>query len=267
MSSNRRSTALRRRAKPLADNTLARVAKGTMCYVVNSPKPFLVSINHADGTMRDGPVDEPLTTLTAKRGEALVTPFVSYAQQGGGNQKWRDDAYPWRVGDHLWVREAWRTPANWDDRSPAQLAVSCPEAGYERAWCPIHWEVDGTRANWGDWREHEAGRLRASMHLPRVFSRLTLVVTGVKVERLQDISEADAVAEGIEPVLDFMPYGNHWKRYRDGGWNGYVDNPIGSYASLWTEINGSGSWEANPWVVAPAFTVHKQNIDAMKEAA
>ncbi|MEW9304497.1 DNA cytosine methyltransferase [Labrys neptuniae] len=77
--------------RPLADNTLARVAKGTMRYVVNSPKPFLVSINHADGTMRDRPVDEPLTTLTAKRGEALVTPFVSYAQQGGRN---RDIAEP-----------------------------------------------------------------------------------------------------------------------------------------------------------------------------
>jgi len=72
--------------RPLADNTISRVAKGTMRYVVNAAKPFIVSINHADGKDRDRSLDEPLGTLTGKRGEALVTPFVTYAQQGGRNR-------------------------------------------------------------------------------------------------------------------------------------------------------------------------------------
>ena len=74
-----------RAIRPLADNTLSRVAKGTMRYVVNAAKPFIVKVNH---TERDEPrardIDAPLATLTGKRDDALVMPFVSYAQQGGG---------------------------------------------------------------------------------------------------------------------------------------------------------------------------------------
>ncbi|GLS44420.1 DNA cytosine methyltransferase [Methylobacterium brachythecii] len=78
--------------RPLADATMARIAKGTMRYVVNSPKPFLVSVNHGDSRgRREYPLDEPANTMTASRGEAIVTPFVSYGQQGGGN---RDAADP-----------------------------------------------------------------------------------------------------------------------------------------------------------------------------
>lgn len=73
--------------RPLADNTLARVAKGTMRYVVNAAKPFLVSINHGDsGGRRHRGLDEPMPTATVYGGQALVTPFVSYAQQGGRNR-------------------------------------------------------------------------------------------------------------------------------------------------------------------------------------
>lgn len=73
--------------RPLADATMARVAKGTMRYVVNSAKPFLVSVNHGDSRgRREYPIDDPTNTMTASRGEALVQPFVTYAQQGGGNR-------------------------------------------------------------------------------------------------------------------------------------------------------------------------------------
>ncbi|WP_241131120.1 hypothetical protein [Achromobacter xylosoxidans] len=93
--------------------------------------------------------------------------------------------------------------------------------------------------------------------MPRSVCRLVLEVTGVRMERLQDISEADAVAEGIDDVTTEVapsdPEFRFWRRYRDGGWNGYTDNAIASYASLWTEINGQGSWEANPWVWVVEF--------------
>lgn len=73
--------------RPLADATMARIAKGTMRYVVNAVRPFLVSVNHGDSRgRREYPLDEPLNTMTASRGEALVQPFVTYGQQGGGNR-------------------------------------------------------------------------------------------------------------------------------------------------------------------------------------
>ena len=73
--------------RPLADATMARIAKGTMRYVVNAARPFLVQVNHGGGAGgRAHDVEEPHPTLTGGRGEALVTPFVTYGQQGGGNR-------------------------------------------------------------------------------------------------------------------------------------------------------------------------------------
>ncbi|MFC7408749.1 hypothetical protein [Hydrogenophaga atypica] len=74
---------------------------------------------------------------------------------------------------------------------------------------------------------------RPSIHMPRWASRITLEVTEVRVERLQDISEADAQVEGV---------------YTDPACPAYD-----AYAQLWDEINGAGSWEANPWVWAITF--------------
>lgn len=70
--------------------------------------------------------------------------------------------------------------------------------------------------------------------MPRWASRITLEVVGVRVERLQEISEADAKAEGVT-VYDGGVC------YRDG------------YAALWDQINGPGSWAANPWVWVVEF--------------
>ncbi len=81
-----------RAKRPLADATMARIAKGTMRYVVQAARPFLVRINHGDSRgRRDRGLDEPMPTATHYGGDALVTPFVSYAQQGGAN---RDIADP-----------------------------------------------------------------------------------------------------------------------------------------------------------------------------
>ncbi|MCC0809428.1 DNA methyltransferase [Methylobacterium sp. W2] len=78
--------------RPLADATMARIAKGTKRYVLDAAKPFLVRVNHGDSRgRRDRGLDEPMPTATHFEGDALVTPFVSYAQQGGMN---RDAADP-----------------------------------------------------------------------------------------------------------------------------------------------------------------------------
>jgi hypothetical protein len=88
---------------------------------------------------------------------------------------------------------------------------------------------------------------RPSLFMPRWASRLTLLVTDVRVERLQDISEADAIAEGWpnEPGAAL----------RDA-------YPIGWYANLWNSLHGHDAWDANPWVVAVTFAAQRGNIDA-----
>jgi hypothetical protein len=96
-----------------------------------------------------------------------------------------------------------------------------------------------------------------SIYMPRWASRLTLTVTDVRVERLQAISEADAIAEGLRwrPVLEA------WSASDSDSWPTWR-SPIRSYAGLWNHINGSGSWNANPWIVAVSFTPELRNIDS-----
>lgn len=101
-----------------------------------------------------------------------------------------------------------------------------------------------------------------SIHMLREFSRLTLIVTDVRVERLQDISKADAIAEGIEPYSGIDPDCYGYRNYADAdpfprAWL----SPVGSYRTLWNSLNGPGAWEANPWVVAVSFDVIRENID------
>lgn len=83
--------------------------------------------------------------------------------------------------------------------------------------------------------------------MPRWASRITLEITGVRVERLQEISEADALAEGIEYSERFNGYcigmAEHFNSH----------DPRQSYFSLWEAINGPGSVEVNPWVWVVEF--------------
>lgn len=166
---------------------------------------------------------------------------------------------PFRPGERLWVREAWRLPATLDADSPAQFAAGIREMGCTGPNGLVCFEADGRDA-WGDvYGTLPVGRLRASMHLPRALSRLTLYVTDVRVERLQDISEADALAEGCTPRRDgWFPIIDE-KR----GLTGSAPDARSAYAFLWNAINGPGSWEANPWVVAYTFVPRLGNIDTL----
>ena len=118
--------------------------------------------------------------------------------------------------DRLYVRETWAAPHAYDHLPPRLIPQDAR----------IHYAAT----------EDRGGLLwRPSIHMPRWASRITLEVTGVRVERLQDISEADAEAEGI----DFI------RHYPD------ADETLTAkvlYEVLWESINGPGSWEANPWV-------------------
>ena len=135
---------------------------------------------------------------------------------------------PYAVGDRLYVREAHKLI----DR----------HCDYRADWP----EENQRFFNW-----------RPSIHMPRWASRLTLTVTDVRVQRLQDISEADAMAEGCDAVLALTikrPNGAH------------PGNPRECYCDLWNSLHGPGAWDANPWVVALTFTVQRGNIDQIGDA-
>ena len=158
---------------------------------------------------------------------------------------------PYAVGDRLYVREHWRTVARLDDVAPRYIepgTLISHEANYESE------PNDGCR-----------GKLRLGMHMPRWPSRITLTVTDVRVERLQDISEADAQAEGLIRANG----GLGWWHGFEADPPGYLPHPLarGAYALLWNHLHGPGSWEANPWVAAYTFTVHLGNIDQIVRAA
>jgi len=84
---------------------------------------------------------------------------------------------------------------------------------------------------------------RPAIFMPRAASRIDLEITGVRVERLQDISETDAQAEGCS-LEGMTPSGD------DSG--SAIYGP-GGYRALWEQINGAGSWAANPWVWVVEF--------------
>lgn len=146
------------------------------------------------------------------------------------------------VGDRLWVRETW---AHVPLKGGAMGAIY--RADGESA-------EDDIEEGWDF-----LGKWRVSIHMPRKFSRLTLAVTDVRVQRLQEIGEGDAKAEGVieyEPdeldPAEFAPC--------EGGY--IYNNAVSAYGDLWNRINGAGAWDANPWVVALTFTVERRNIDA-----
>lgn len=94
---------------------------------------------------------------------------------------------------------------------------------------------------------------RPSIFMTRAASRILLEIVSVRIERLNDITQADARAEGVETVPNFFALGcrGGWKDYR--GQETAVISPRSSYCTLWESINGVGSWASNPWVWVVEF--------------
>lgn len=136
------------------------------------------------------------------------------------------------VGSHLYVKETWRTSAVSDDTKPSLLFD-----GADRIW----YEADG-------YRDHLAGKVRQSIFMPRWASRLTLEITDIRVERIQDISHEDALAEGCT--------GYNWvasSPYISGPHTDDGELPVEEYERLWESLHGSGSWAKNEWVWVISF--------------
>lgn len=139
-----------------------------------------------------------------------------------------------KPGDRLWVREThYVESAGYKDGSGKRILYRATDPDAPAAWTP-------------------------AIHMYRFASRITLVVTATMIEGLQDITEVDAMREGMqEPTL----------RNLGGELAQAALSERQVFSRLWRHLHGDDSWAANPDVVALTFTVHRQNIDAMAVAA
>ena len=137
-------------------------------------------------------------------------------------EKWNEGYFPYgQVGDILWVRETFK-PADIPEETGLyefKASLQDPDA----VW------------NKGIWKP--------SIHMPKAAARIWLKITKIKVERLQDISEEDAMNEGVE------------YEWYDQSRNIKIEAAKSLFKKLWQVINGRESWEANPWVWAIEFEV------------
>lgn len=133
-------------------------------------------------------------------------------------------------GDRLYVREAHALWADDESRIAAQAIEGTDDPCIYRA----DYIADANCENMG------GDRWRPSIHMPRWASRLTLTVTDVRVQRLADLTDEDAQAEGMAPLMN--------------------PEPVEAFRALWNSLHGPGAWDANPWVVAVSFTVQHGNI-------
>lgn len=242
-----RKTQTRRVVKPPAD--LARDGRkscGPMLYDLSRAwvdRGFPMDENNEVMlTDRWGTSDNPAPE-SAYRFQYLKVPFAhpSDGWAKDGQDAARRVYCPYgEPGNSLWVRETWR-PANWSA---------------EGGWGEVEYAAGGRRQIEGPWSFSRmfpdgkpADRWRPSIHMPRWASRLTLRVEAVRVERVQEISEQDALAEGV----DFAKHEPGQSQTR---------NPPPLYPRrdgfirLWDSINGPHGfgWDANPWVWVVSFS-------------
>lgn len=136
-------------------------------------------------------------------------------------------------GNLLWVRETWRQ--------------GFPKTSFSDG---IIYRADKAKAlGMQEYADHH--KWKPSIHMKRKHSRLTLKITDVRVERVQDISEDDAIAEGVDAIsIAAVPRQATWSRR-------------GDFAQLWDTLNAKRSygWDENPWVWVISFNVIQKNVD------
>lgn len=153
-------------------------------------------------------------------------------------------------GDLLWVRETWQVRGFAFGKPIRETRIAAPSAFHYRATDDGAW-----KPYWGKWRP--------SIFMPRWASRLTLEITEVRVQRLADqISSHDAIDEGLTRIIADDDFGGRWgvETLPPEQWH---VNPARAFAALWDSINGTGSFDGNPWVWALTFKVHQSNVDTL----
>lgn len=151
------------------------------------------------------------------------------------------------LGDRLWVRETWLEDPEDDGTWAYTQYMGCkgsplsdiPKRFQKPEHCIFRASWDGSDLKW-----------RPSIHMPRWASRILLEITDVRVEQLQDISEEQALAEGVRLYTDHAELGD-W--YHVEGIETYSASPRKSFELLWQLINGVDAWYKNPWVWVVEF--------------
>lgn len=155
-------------------------------------------------------------------------------------------------GDRLWVKETWQQ-FFWDELPEARRDTPRGTMGIPAS--PERYSLVGYRADGEllsqDSDEGPAGQpanWRPSIYMPRWASRILLEVVSVRLERLQEISEEDALAEGVNAPNPCGGCGQRRWSNCLGCLHTWAATPIEAYRDLWESINGKGSWDRNPWV-------------------
>lgn len=180
-----------------------------------------------------------------------------------------------KVGDRLWVRETFKyslSMGRFDIQFKSDLNVLF---GID-----LHYDILKKFKQYKG-EEEDFYKWRPSIHMPRLASRITLEITDIRIERLQDITEEDAINEGVQKFRDTFSHDWHglkelqedesfvnylWHgRFNHGQGNRLSDSweyqysnyssARDSFSSLWESINGVDSWKANPWVWVVEFKV------------
>lgn len=157
-----------------------------------------------------------------------------------------------KPGDRLWVREAWAYYGGSEYLYQKEKRSTAFRAT---------WDID--QYGWADAMGRgvppigyiPGGKWRPSIHMPRWASRITLEITDVRVQRLQEISEEDAISEGCKaepiPAPDTLSDPNH--RALAAAMEGGQFTAKLDFLMLWDSLNGNGASFANPWVWAITF--------------
>jgi hypothetical protein len=167
--------------------------------------------------------------------------YGNYGMEWGGESL---DAIPYpygNIGDYLWVRETWAELTSTGFSGIHGGEMDCDYIVY--------------RADYSDPKLIKKIKWKPSIHMPREASRITLEITGIRVERLQDISEQDAIAEGVTEALSedlqsgcsFCSRNYYEYKLYHAKW---------AFKFLWNSIySNKHPWESNPWVWVIEFKV------------
>lgn len=177
-----------------------------------------------------------MTRLSSGPGQTAFTPPGKVSIRGNhptqGASEWFYRCPYGQPGDVLWVRETWRAGEEWNEYPPSEIEKESA----------IWYDADG----WCSVGEDDWGKARPSIHMLKWVCRLRLRVTGVRVERVQQISESAAESEGAEPINEGYD-----------GWYGPGFSYRAGVREGWKSIYGGGdfSWGKNPWVWVVTFEV------------
>lgn len=189
------------------------------------------------------------TTYTRRLENGFTGICLPTPQENPGGPYWTVSKWAnVQPGDRLWARETWMPDPPRDGTWPSTVYDGCkprdmsliPERFHDPKYCLY-------RATWEGEQLHG---WTPAIHMFRWASRIIREVTQMRVERLQDISQTDALAEGIRPYTSPL----RWVRYLDAITGEPVHNSArDAYFALWEALHGPGSVDANPWLCAMSF--------------